>query len=61
MQVMGEGTRKRVTSWGLMKEIYKERGFMAFYDGLTASIVRQIVYTGTRVGIYNMLVDYYTG
>jgi len=34
-----------------------EEGFFAMYKGLSAGILRQVVYTGTRLGLYDIFMD----
>lgn len=35
----------------------KNEGMLAFYDGLTAGLTRQVVYTGARLGLYDIFCD----
>lgn len=43
----------------IMKSIYENEGFLKFYSGLTAGLVRQATYTTVRLGIYNQLQEYW--
>lgn len=35
--------------------VVRNDGFLALYNGLTASILRQLTYSGTRYGVYEVL------
>ncbi|CAD7956767.1 unnamed protein product [Amoebophrya sp. A25] len=35
----------------------KEEGFLAMYSGLSAGITRQVIYTGARLGLYDIFTD----
>ncbi|XP_017780027.1 PREDICTED: uncharacterized protein LOC108565184 [Nicrophorus vespilloides] len=62
MQVAGEGGAKRehVTTWQFASSIVKRDGITGLYTGLTASMLRQSLYTGVRLGIFQTIVDHYT-
>ncbi|XP_033221009.1 mitochondrial 2-oxoglutarate/malate carrier protein-like [Belonocnema kinseyi] len=47
----------RVTIRQTFLHILKNERIINFYDGLSASLVRQATYTTTRLGIYNQLQD----
>jgi solute carrier family 25 (mitochondrial oxoglutarate transporter), member 11 len=42
----------------IAKEIYKEGGVGRFYRGIDSALMRQALYTTTRLGIYFSLSDY---
>lgn len=42
----------------IAKEIYAEGGVRRFYRGLDSALMRQALYTTTRLGIYFSLSDY---
>lgn len=46
-------------SWDVVRKVYKYEGVLRFYNGLGASIVRQLMYTTTRLGIYQYYFDTY--
>jgi solute carrier family 25 oxoglutarate transporter 11 len=54
----GDNPGKKFTSVQVAKDLfYKEGGFKGFYRGIDSALTRQILYTGARVGIYNILND----
>ncbi|GJQ72081.1 hypothetical protein Trydic_g3178 [Trypoxylus dichotomus] len=61
MQVSGELGRKRdhANSFLFAKHIVKTEGILGLYRGLSASILRQATYTGTRWGVYQSALDYF--
>ncbi|TQB72241.1 Mitochondrial dicarboxylate transporter [Monascus purpureus] len=48
------------TMLGTFAHIFKENGFLALYNGLSASILRQLTYSTTRFGIYEELKNSFT-
>lgn len=62
MQLSGKGGEKRVhkTSVHAVYNIAKNEGPLAIYTGLSASILRQLTLTMTRLGMYSAIVDKYT-
>uniref|UniRef100_A0A1A9UXQ7 Mitochondrial carrier protein n=1 Tax=Glossina austeni TaxID=7395 RepID=A0A1A9UXQ7_GLOAU len=46
-------------TWDVVRKVYKYEGVLRFYNGLGASIVRQLMYTTTRLGIYQYYFDTY--
>ncbi|KAH8324059.1 hypothetical protein KR074_011663, partial [Drosophila pseudoananassae] len=42
-----------------MAKIFKTEGLLAFYNGLSAGLMRQATYTTTRTGVYQMEVEAY--
>uniref|UniRef100_A0A224XUA2 Putative mitochondrial fatty acid anion carrier protein/uncoupling protein n=1 Tax=Panstrongylus lignarius TaxID=156445 RepID=A0A224XUA2_9HEMI len=59
MQLSGEGGKQRdhKTSLHAVKNIVQNEGFIALYDGFTANIARQIAYTMTRLGVFQIAVE----
>jgi len=57
MQVSGEGggARAHKSSFHAFQNVLKTEGFLALYNGLGAGLLRQVMYTGTRLGIYTSL------
>lgn len=41
----------------VFKSVVAEDGFFSLYKGLSAGITRQIVYTGARLGLYDMFLE----
>jgi len=39
----------------------KEEGFLSLYNGLGAGLLRQVVYTGSRLGLYDVFTDTLAG
>nr|XP_022916538.1 mitochondrial 2-oxoglutarate/malate carrier protein-like isoform X3 [Onthophagus taurus] len=62
MQVSGEMGKKadHTNTLQFLKSIFKNEGFLGFYGGLSASLLRQATYTGTRLGVYQSLFDYFS-
>lgn len=61
MQVSGELGKKRdhSNSFQFAKHIVKTEGILGLYRGLSASLLRQATYTGTRWGVYQSALDYF--
>lgn len=57
MQLIGADGGKKVTSFGVIKQIIKSEGVFALYNGLSAGLLRQASYTTVRMGAYNSLVE----
>lgn len=53
MQLSG----KKTSTLTVVSNILKNEGFFAFYNGLSAGLLRQATYTTTRLGIYNWLFE----
>ncbi|XP_014599679.1 PREDICTED: mitochondrial 2-oxoglutarate/malate carrier protein-like [Polistes canadensis] len=53
MQLSGQKT----STLTVVSNIIKNEGFFAFYNGLSAGLLRQATYTTTRLGIYNWLFE----
>ncbi|XP_063716634.1 mitochondrial 2-oxoglutarate/malate carrier protein-like [Symsagittifera roscoffensis] len=62
MQVSGEGggAKTHKSSFHAIRNILANEGFLAFYNGLGAGLLRQVMYTGTRLGIYTSLFSHFT-
>jgi len=41
----------------IAKEMVKNEGFLSLYNGLSAGLTRQIVYTGARLGLFDIFTD----
>jgi solute carrier family 25 oxoglutarate transporter 11 len=41
----------------ITQTMLKEEGFGAFYKGLSAGLTRQVLYTGARLGLYDIFTD----
>lgn len=41
----------------ITKNMLKDEGIGAFYKGLTAGLTRQVLYTGARLGLYDIFTD----
>jgi solute carrier family 25 oxoglutarate transporter 11 len=63
MQLSGVGGAKKEykTSFHAFRGILQKEGFFALYNGLSAGLLRQATYTTTRLGVYNMLLNRFTG
>lgn len=57
MQMSGVGSsqKQHKSSFHLILKIVKNEGFFAFYNGLSAGLLRQATYTTTRLGVYQYL------
>jgi solute carrier family 25 oxoglutarate transporter 11 len=56
-QIMGETGVGKVTAVEFAKTTLKNKGPLEFYKGLSSALLRQAVYTTTRLGIYRTLTD----
>lgn len=56
LQVQTEGSRMGMLQMG--KHIVSSDGVPGLYKGLTATLLRQAVYSGVRFGVYDMVKDY---
>lgn len=59
MQVASSGSAKSSSAIGVMKMAVKNDGIAGLYKGLSASVLRQSMYSTTRIGVYTSLTDYY--
>uniref|UniRef100_A0A0M3HV15 Mitochondrial 2-oxoglutarate/malate carrier protein n=2 Tax=Ascaris TaxID=6251 RepID=A0A0M3HV15_ASCLU len=58
MQVSGtSGKREFRSSWHAASTVIRKEGFLALYNGLSASLLRQATYTTTRLGIYTYMFE----
>ncbi len=58
-QVKTEMGVKNINFLNVMNETYKNRGIRLFYRGIDSAILRQLVYTLTRIGVFYHLNDWY--
>ena len=56
----GGGVKLYANSLDCAKTILRTEGMIGFYNGLSASMARQLSYTTVRLGIYNILLDKFT-
>lgn len=47
----------KVSTMSIVSGIIKNEGFLSFYAGLSAGLMRQATYTTTRLGIYTWLFE----
>ncbi|XP_030079646.1 mitochondrial 2-oxoglutarate/malate carrier protein [Drosophila hydei] len=60
MQVAGaSGKSEYKSSFDCMAKVLKSEGILAFYNGVSAGLLRQATYTTTRMGVYQMEVEAY--
>lgn len=60
MQVAGaSGKREYKSSFDCIAKVFQSEGFLAFYNGISAGLLRQATYTTTRMGVYQMEVEHY--
>jgi len=52
IQLQSETKGANVSPFGVARDIFKEAGIKSFYRGLDSALMRQAVYTTTRLGIY---------
>lgn len=48
---------QKITTADVIKSTLKNEGIAAFYNGLSAGLVRQATYTTGRMGVFNTLID----
>jgi solute carrier family 25 (mitochondrial oxoglutarate transporter), member 11 len=59
IQVRSEMGSKELSPFKISKSIYKETGKIStFYKGLDSALLRQILYTSTRLGLFYNIKDY---
>ncbi|CAL7933915.1 unnamed protein product [Xylocopa violacea] len=51
--------KEKASFASVIGSIYRNEGFLKFYSGLSAGLVRQATYTTVRLGIYNQLQEYW--
>ncbi|XP_073989044.1 mitochondrial 2-oxoglutarate/malate carrier protein-like isoform X2 [Rhodnius prolixus] len=52
---IGGGAKEYKTSFHAFKAVLQKEGFFAFYNGLSAGLLRQATYTTSRLGVYTVL------
>lgn len=61
IQVRSEAGGRSLSPFSIIKEVYKEnKSVKCFYSGLDSALLRQAVYTSTRLGLFYTLKDMYT-
>lgn len=58
IQVRSEMGVKNLSPFSISKSIYNETGFKTFYKGLDSALLRQALYTSTRLGLFYSLKDH---
>ena len=59
IQVKAEQGIKNVGPLAIAGQLYEEKGIKIFYKGLDSAWLRQIFYSGTRLGVFYNLKDYW--
>ncbi|KAH8410703.1 hypothetical protein KR222_011230, partial [Zaprionus bogoriensis] len=60
MQMSGESGKKIYNGTiDCIQKVYRQHGFLAFYNGLSAALLRQATYTTGRMGVYQMEIEAY--
>lgn len=57
---MGSGKKEYKTSFHAAQSIFKNEGFFAMYNGLSAGLLRQATYSSTRLGVYTWLFTHFS-
>ena len=57
IQVKAEQGSKDLSPLKIAAQLYKDKGIGIFYKGLDSALLRQIFYTGTRLGVFYNLKD----
>ena len=52
-----KGHRQVLSPVTVARMMYKEYGIISFYKGIDSSVMRQLIYTSTRLGVYKSLFD----
>ena len=61
IQIRSEGGEKNLSPFRIAKEIWnKKKSIRPFYAGYDSALLRQAVYTSTRLGLFYNIKDYYT-
>ncbi|KAK6626540.1 hypothetical protein RUM44_009013 [Polyplax serrata] len=62
MQMSGKGSTEgiNISMLKAMQKVITKEGYMALFNGLSASILRQLTLTTTRLGLYTIVVDKFT-
>jgi len=58
IQLASEGSAKNISPITITKEFIKQNSFLGLYKGLDSALLRQVLYTTTRFGIFYTLQDY---
>lgn len=58
IQVRSEMKSNQLNPFKITKEIYEKNGARAFYKGLDSALLRQAVYTSTRLGLFYNIKDW---
>ncbi|CAK5081729.1 unnamed protein product [Meloidogyne enterolobii] len=59
MQLSGmQGKREYSSTFHAVRSIVRNEGFIALYNGLSAGLARQAIYTTTRLGLYTWLLEF---
>lgn len=58
MQVYGKISKGKIATMDVVNLILKDKGILGFYKGLGTSVIRQSLYTGTRMGMYQALLEH---
>ena len=58
IQLKAEAKAGNLSPFFVAKEVYSEAGMKSFYRGLDSALMRQAIYTTTRLGIFFSLTDY---
>jgi len=63
MQLSGEGGQAKLyrNTFHALTTIIKNEGVSGIYSGLSAGLLRQATYTTTRLGVYSMLFEKFSG
>jgi len=59
LQVHSEMGIKNTSFTSVLKQTYKNYGVLQFYRGIDSALLRQLVYTSTRLGVFYQLTDIY--
>ncbi|XP_030566944.1 mitochondrial 2-oxoglutarate/malate carrier protein-like [Drosophila novamexicana] len=60
MQISGASGKKEFSSsFDCIAKVFKSEGLLAFYNGLSAGLLRQATYTTARMGVYQMEIESY--
>lgn len=61
MFIYGELQNSMYPKLSMVKDVYKEGGVRAFYKGLSATIVRQSLFSTTRFGLFGQVKSWFKG
>lgn len=59
IQLASEGGASKLSPFKVASEFVKQNSFKALYRGLDSALLRQVLYTTTRFGIFYSLLDYF--